>query len=162
MEQLLLHLVLIKKIRIFDPRSNKMEQEQVTDNSGTRGFKALWMGDKAKIITTGFGKSSQRQVQLYDIKKLDKELCTQSIDNSDSTIIPYYDPAISVLYFAGRGDSTIKLMLITEDGQFIEHLNVHNNFQPVIGFTPLHKTELDVRKHQIMSFLKLEKKLLNQ
>jgi hypothetical protein len=142
-------------MKVFDPRNNKKELETVTENNGSKGYRAIWMSDKDKVITTGVNKMSNRIIQLWDLKNFSKPIFTQNVDNSGATILPFYDAGISVLYFAGRGESVIKLYLVTENE--IEELCVHNNFQPISGLSPLHKTELDVRKHNIMSFIKLEK-----
>jgi len=143
-----------KTLRIFDPRSDIMTKEVVTENQGGKGFRVIWTNDENKLLTVGVTKNSDRIINIWDIKKIESPLNTYKVDATSASIIPYYDPSISVLYFSGRGESIIKLFLITDE---VEELCIHNNFNPISGLYPLHKTEVDVRKHQTMSFLKLEK-----
>ena len=50
-----------KKLRVIDLRSGKVTQ-QVDAHSGVKGARVLWLGDKNRLITTGFSKTSDRQV----------------------------------------------------------------------------------------------------
>jgi len=143
-----------RSLRIFDARSDSIIKEVITENQGGKGFKVMWTNNENRLITVGVTKNSDRQINIWDIKNLDNPLNTYKVDATSASIIPYYDPSISTLYFAGRGESIIKLYLITDE---VEELCIHNNFNPISGLYPLHKTEVDVRKHQTMSFLKLEK-----
>jgi coronin-1B/1C/6 len=88
-----------------------------------RGFRTFWRGKDNKIITVGYSKQSDRQVQLYDLKNLDKPLDSVKSDNAASTVFPHFDETINILYLCGRSDSTIRLFEIGED--YIEFLTSH-------------------------------------
>ena len=52
-----------KKLRIIDLRSGKVTQ-QADAHTGVKGARVLWLGEKNKLITTGFSKTSDRQVSI--------------------------------------------------------------------------------------------------
>ena len=57
-----------KKVRIWDPRTNKVAQE-ARGHSGAKNSRAVYInGDR--IATAGFGKMSDRQLGLWDVKNL--------------------------------------------------------------------------------------------
>jgi coronin-1B/1C/6 len=57
-----------KKIRIWDPRTNKVAQE-APGHSGAKNCRAVYInGDR--IATAGFGKMSDLQLGLWDVKNL--------------------------------------------------------------------------------------------
>ena len=64
--------------------------------TGTKGSRALWMGDKGKIIAVGASKQSARQYAVWDARALQKPLTMVDIDTSAGVLIPYYDPDNSV------------------------------------------------------------------
>eukprot|EP01080_Neovahlkampfia_damariscottae_P004260 gene4260-7596_t len=145
-----------KKMRVIDPRSSEVAYEKETENLGTRGFRSYWKGRDNKIITIGYNKQSDRQIQLFDLKNLDKPLDTIKSDNSASTVFPYFDETINVLYLCGRSDATIRLFEIGND--YIEFLTSHSAGTQISGMCERPKTECDVKKHQTMSFLVLTPK----
>jgi coronin-1B/1C/6 len=57
-----------KKIRIWDPRMEKVAQE-APGHAGAKNSRAVFLnGDR--VATAGFGKMSDRQLGLWDIKNL--------------------------------------------------------------------------------------------
>lgn len=57
-----------KKIRIWDPRMEKVAQE-ASSHSGAKNSRAVFVtGDR--VATAGFGKMSDRQLGLWDVKNL--------------------------------------------------------------------------------------------
>ena len=51
-----------KSLRIIDPRANKVISQQQAHN-GVKGARVIFLGEKNKLITTGFSKTSDRQVK---------------------------------------------------------------------------------------------------
>jgi len=61
-----------KKIRIWDPRTNEVAQE-APGHAGAKNSRAIYLsGDR--IATTGFGKMSDRQLGLWDVKNLSEPI----------------------------------------------------------------------------------------
>jgi len=86
-----------KTLRLFDPRANKCISE-VADHPGAKGGRVVWMKKKNYIFTCGFGKGSDRQLALYDPRKLDQRLTLQQIDTSSSTLLPLYDEDNGIMF----------------------------------------------------------------
>ena len=70
-----------KKIRIFDVRSNKIVSES-NGHAGVKGSRLTWCGTTDKLITTGFSKTSDRQVFIWDTKKFDDAVKQENIDTA--------------------------------------------------------------------------------
>lgn len=93
-----------KKIRVFDVRSGKVEA--ITDgHQGIKGSRVVSMGDCTNLASSGFSRSSDRQVFIWDYKMFDKPLKEEHIDTSSGMLIPYYDIDTKVLFLAGKVSS---------------------------------------------------------
>lgn len=73
-------------------------------HSGIKGSRVEWMGSHDRIVTTGFSRTSERQVYLWDSRDLMKgPLKSLSIDQSSGTLMPFWNEGNSVLFLAGKG-----------------------------------------------------------
>ncbi|XP_030041906.1 coronin-6 isoform X1 [Microcaecilia unicolor] len=57
-----------KKVRVIDPRKKLVVAEKVRPHEGPRPVRAIFMSD-GKVFTTGFNKTSERQLALWDPEK---------------------------------------------------------------------------------------------
>lgn len=57
-----------KKIRIWDPRMEKVAQE-AAGHAGAKNSRAVFI-NRDRVATAGFGKMSDRQLGLWDVKNL--------------------------------------------------------------------------------------------
>ena len=57
-----------KKIRIWDPRMEKVAQE-ASSHAGAKNSRAVFINSD-RVATAGFGKMSDRQLGLWDVKNL--------------------------------------------------------------------------------------------
>jgi WD40 repeat protein len=96
-----------KKLRIIDPRSNSVVAE-VADHTGAKSGRACWLGKLDLIFTSGFTRTTTRELALWDPRKMDKRIHTTKLDNpSTSTPMVLFDEDTSVAFICGKGDSTI-------------------------------------------------------
>ena len=70
-----------KKIRIYDVRSRAIAQEGA-GHAGVKGSRIVPMGDSEFFCTTGFSRTSERQVFVWDSKNLSKPLVQEQIDTA--------------------------------------------------------------------------------
>lgn len=56
-----------KKMRVFDPRTNK-EVHSTESHAGIKGARLVWLGAKGGICTVGFSKTQERQMYIFDGK----------------------------------------------------------------------------------------------
>lgn len=106
-----------KMNRIFDPRENRVAGEW-SAHDGTKCAKMVWLGDSPRVITTGFNRGSQREYKMWDLRSLRKPICGEALDQvcesdvfysqASGTLFPFYDPDVSILYLAGKGDGNIR------------------------------------------------------
>lgn len=144
-----------KKLRIFDPRSSGAAQE--TDGfAGSKKSSFIFMDNHELICTIGFSKSSTRQFNIFDPKKFDKPVHTGDIDQSAGVFMTHYDPDTSMLYLAGKGDSSIRYFEI--DSKNAPHMFFlasysGSNSQKGCGWVP--KVALDTTKCEVARCLRL-------
>ncbi|KAK7895259.1 hypothetical protein WMY93_020584 [Mugilogobius chulae] len=122
-----------KKVRVIDPRKNKIVAEKDKAHEGARPMRAIFLAD-GNIFTTGFSRMSERQLALWKSDNMDEPICVQEMDSSNGVLLPFYDPDTNVVYLCGKGDSSIRGM----------------------GYMP--KRGLDVNKCEIARFYKLHER----
>jgi len=145
-----------KKLRLIDPRANRVVREG-EGHEGVKGFRAIFLDGKNKIFTVGFNKSAHRQYKLFDVENLDTALAAKNIDTSAGQIIPTYDADTGVLFLAGKGDGNIRYYEITNDGEFIYYLDEYKSSEPLQGMCTVPKRALDILGCEIVRILKLNK-----
>lgn len=142
-----------KKLRIVDPRSDSVVAE-VDDHSGSKSGRACWLGKLNLILTTGFTRTTTRELALWDPRKMDKRIHTTKLDNpSTSTPLVLFDEDTSVAFICGKGDSSI-LPYEVQDGSLTE-LTTFKSKEPQTALSMLPKSVCDVDSCEIARFFKL-------
>jgi hypothetical protein len=67
----------------------------------------------------------------------------------------YIHDLSGVIYLAGRGDGSIKMLEIVDEDPYVHYLTEYSSNIPQIGVAPLPKQSLDIRSCEIARFLKL-------
>lgn len=80
---------------------------------------------------------------------------TQKVDSSPSTLLPFYDDDLGLLYLAGKGDANIRFYEVVDEDPYIYFLNEFKSKEPQTGIALLPKRIVDVRKCEVARFLKL-------
>jgi coronin-1B/1C/6 len=70
-----------RKLCLFDPRAGGDAVRVGEDHGGIKGTRVVWMGDRDRIVTTGFSRMSDRQVGVWETGML-KNLKTITLDQS--------------------------------------------------------------------------------
>ncbi|KAJ3042735.1 Coronin-7 [Rhizophlyctis rosea] len=135
-----------KLVRVFEARTGK-ELQRGPSHEGIKGCRVLFLGESGKLCTVGFGKASQREINIYDIKDLSKPLSTTVIDTSPSLLIPIYDEDTSLLYLVGRGETYIPIYEITDTGATFLTRFESPGIQQGVSFSP--KRTVDVRAIEV-------------
>ena len=92
-----------KKLRIWDLRQERPAHE-APGHSGAKNSRAVWMGDLDRIATTGFTRTSDRQLGLWDIHKPTEPIGGfQTLDSISGVCMPFWDDGTKCLYLAGKG-----------------------------------------------------------
>jgi len=143
-----------KKIRTIDPRAGKIVQE-IEAHAGVKGMRVLFLGNKDKLFSMGFSKTSERQFSLWEPRKLDTPVRTENIDTAAGIIMPFYDNDTSVLFLAGKGDGNIRYYELVDEAPYIHYLTEFKSATPQrgMGWTP--KLAMDLGSCEIARLLKL-------
>jgi len=141
-----------KKARVFDPRDQGSVQEVVC-HQGVKGSRVCWMNDK--VLTIGFSKTSEREFNIYDPRKLGDPISHLSIDTSAGVIMPFFDPDTNILYLAGKGDGNIRYYEIVDEAPYFYYLSEFKSATPQRGIAFYPKRSLNVSEAEIARALKL-------
>jgi len=144
-----------KALRVFDPRGGAVVAEQANAHGGAKGWRAVWLGARERILSVGYTKAAEREISIWDIRNLAKYVSTSKLDSSPAAPMPFYDPDISVLYLASKGEGSIKLYEVSEIDALV-FLSDFKSPQPAAGMAVLPKAGVvDVMKCEVARFLKL-------
>lgn len=73
------------------------------------------MGDLDRICTTGFSRMSDRQVFLWDTRKLTAPIKQTTIDTSAGTLMPFFSAGQNIVFIAGKGDGNVRYYEYKDD-----------------------------------------------
>ncbi|KAL4891797.1 hypothetical protein BDV59DRAFT_181008 [Aspergillus ambiguus] len=125
-----------KKLRIWDVRQERPAHE-TQGHSGAKNSRAVWLGERDRIATTGFSKMSDRQLALWDIRAPREPINGfKVLDSISGVCMPFWDEGTQCLYLAGRGDGNIRYFELENDK--FEYLAEYKSGDPQrgIGFMP--------------------------
>ncbi|XP_023292449.2 coronin-7 isoform X1 [Lucilia cuprina] len=109
-----------KYLRILDPRVNGSPiQMSAESHQSIKDSRVVWLGNQSRILTTGFDSARLRQVIIRDIRNLSVPEKTLELDCSTGILMPLYDPDTNMLFLAGKGDTTINYLEVTDKDPFL-------------------------------------------
>jgi len=142
-------------IRIYDPRDIDKAQTISDAFDGSKGSKVFWAESHGWIGGTGFSRQAKRQMKIWDLRKLDKALYENDIDQAAGSLYPNYDPDIGILYLVGKGEGNVSYYELVNDDKIAYLLSAYRNAEPQKGGGWLPKRACDVWKCEIARFYKL-------
>ncbi|CAG9860814.1 unnamed protein product [Phyllotreta striolata] len=143
-----------KQVRILDPRTENACLKSANSHPGIKDSKVVWLGEQNKILTTGFDAQRLRQVIIRDLRKFDETEKTLELDCSTGILIPLYDADTGMLFLAGKGDTTILYLEVTDkDPYLIEGLK-HSGEQTK-GVCLVPKRSLNIMQGEVNRVLQL-------
>jgi coronin-1B/1C/6 len=146
-----------KKLRVIDPRSNKVAQEGA-GHQGVKGSRAMWLGAHNKIFTVGFTKLSEREFAVWDPADLSKPLAKERLDSSSGVIMPFYDEGTNMVFLAGKGDGNVRYYEIVDDAKQIYSLSEFKTSDPQRGMDFMPKRGCDVSSNEVALAFKVTPK----
>ncbi|KAL1116265.1 hypothetical protein AAG570_005760 [Ranatra chinensis] len=102
-----------KTLCIVDPRADKVTHT-TTSHQSIKDSRVVWLGDTTRVLTTGFDAARQREVYIRDIRNFKTPEKSLVLDSSTGILIPLYDPDTCMLFLAGKGDTTISYLEVTD------------------------------------------------
>jgi len=143
-----------KKLRVTDPRTNKIASE-VEAHQGVKGSRVIFLGRKDKLFTSGFTKSSEREFALWDARDLSKPISRTNVDSASGLLMPFFDADTSVLYLGGKGDGNIRYYEIVDEAPYIHFLSEFKSNTPQRGLCLIPKRAVNVSECEVARILKV-------
>lgn len=109
-----------KNVRIFDPRADGSPiQLTAESHQSIKDSRVVWLGNQHRILTTGFDAARLRQVIIRDVRNFNTPEKTLELDCSTGILMPLFDPDTNMLFLAGKGDTTINYLEITDKDPYL-------------------------------------------
>ncbi|XP_043658848.1 coronin-7 isoform X3 [Drosophila teissieri] len=109
-----------KNVRIFDPRAaGSPIQLTAESHQSIKDSRVVWLGNQHRILTTGFDAARLRQVIIRDVRNFNTPEKTLELDCSTGILMPLFDPDTNMLFLAGKGDTTINYLEITDKDPYL-------------------------------------------
>lgn len=143
-----------KQVRIVDPRIETSCLKSTNSHPGIKDSKVVWLGEQNKILTTGFDAQRLRQVIIRDLRNIGEPEKTLELDCSTGILIPLYDADTGMLFLAGKGDTTIMYMEVTDkDPYFIE--GIRHSGEQTKGVCLVPKRALNIMQGEVNRIMQL-------
>ncbi|XP_055618572.1 coronin-7 isoform X2 [Toxorhynchites rutilus septentrionalis] len=108
-----------KMVRILDPRAETPIMMIAESHQSIKDSRVVWLGDQNRILTTGFDAARLRQVLIRDLRNFSTPEKTLELDCSTGILMPLYDPDTNMLFLAGKGDTTITYLEVTDKDPYL-------------------------------------------
>ncbi|AYU79023.1 coronin, putative [Leishmania donovani] len=132
-----------KTLRVIDPRDCTVVSS-VESHASARSQRCIWCKRKDTIMTLGCSKSQQRQIKLWDTRKMERPYSVTELDQSSAAFIPVYDEDLNLLILGSKGENNVKCFELMNEGLTFSY-EVNSN-DPMKGLCMMPKWSLDVRK----------------
>uniref|UniRef100_A0A224X661 Coronin n=1 Tax=Panstrongylus lignarius TaxID=156445 RepID=A0A224X661_9HEMI len=142
-----------KMVYIVDPRTDQITH--VTDShQSIKDSRVVWLGHSNRILTTGFDSARQREVYIRDLRNFSVPEKALVLDSSTGILIPLYDPDTNMLFLAGKGDTTISYLEVTDRDPFLVE-GIRHTGEQTKGACLVPKRALNVMQAEVNRVLQL-------
>eukprot|EP00939_MAST-03C_sp_MAST-3C-sp1_P005044 g5044.t1 len=145
------------RIRIHDPRTGDtggMVFEKC--HHGLKAAKICFIERRNRVFSFGVGRTHAREIRVWDMRKPgSKSLHHTTVDRGSGCLIPFYERSTNLLFVAGKGDSSIKIMEAFEDDPFVTTHSSTMFKESAVGYCLLPKRSCDTKKHEVAHMLRL-------
>lgn len=146
-----------RKLRIFDPRAGGQAVQTADGHPGVKGSRLIWCGSTDRIATTGFSKTSDRQLWLWDSRDISKPLKQTLVDTSSGVVMPFWSDN-SIIFLAGKGDGNVRYYELESDE--LHPLSEYKSTDPQRGMTFLPRRDLNADENEIARAYKLTNNMI--
>lgn len=141
-----------RKLRIFDPRAGGEAVQVADSHPGIKGSRIIWCGSTNRLATTGFSKTSDRQLWLWDSQNIKTPVKQTLIDTSSGVMMPFWSDN-SIIFLAGKGDGNVRYYELDSDE--LHYLSEYKSTDPQRGMAFLPRRDLDANENEIARAYKL-------
>jgi coronin-7 len=97
-----------KNICLADLRSQGIVASAAA-HANHRTSRVAWMGDSPYALSCAFSAVQDREVALWDSRRMESPVSKQRIDTSTGTLIPIYDADLNFIVLVGKGDTSVRV-----------------------------------------------------
>lgn len=146
-----------KSLNIIDPRAKNIVAS-TTCHDGPKATKCCWVdgfaGATGHVLSTGFSKSNERELHLWDIRNFTKHLVRIEIDRGSQPLYPVFDETLGMLYVAGKGDGNLRYFQF--NGGELRRVDDYRSNVPIKSFCFIPKLIVDQKRAEVGRMLKNE------
>ncbi|KAJ3160041.1 Coronin-7 [Irineochytrium annulatum] len=144
-----------KAIVACDPRAGPEAQIKIAKaHQGSKLSRLLWLGDSDCVFTTGFGRSREREISMWDVRGgKAAPLYTERIDTSTGVLTPKYDVDTGLLYFWGKGDTRCRWLEVGADLGITPSTLSFSSSTPMLGFDMVPKRSVVTKDCEVVRLL---------
>lgn len=139
-------------LQIFDWRTNTCASSHETQHSKHKSARVMWLHPDPLVVSTGFDKSSNRTLFLWDIRRLDKSVSESNLGSSFAQIEPIWDSELPLLYLPARNEN---LAMMELKNGILYQTSIAKMEKTASCLELLPKSVCDTRKCEIARFLRL-------
>uniref|UniRef100_A0A8C4Q584 Coronin n=1 Tax=Eptatretus burgeri TaxID=7764 RepID=A0A8C4Q584_EPTBU len=144
-----------KMLRLFDPRAMQDAVQAVECHNNNKDCKVIWLDSCDLILSSSFNQVREREVKLWDNRKLTSSVHTHTVDCSQSCLMPFFDEDTGLLLLAAKGDYFIDCFEVTKTGAFLTQVCRCMTEEGTRGLGLLPKRAVDVMACEVMRALQL-------
>jgi coronin-1B/1C/6 len=104
-----------RRLSILDSHDGSIVSS-IESHSGARSQRCVWCKRKNTIMTFGWNDSQQRQIKLWDTRKLTSAFDTLVLDQSSAAFMPLYDEDTNLLFLGSKGENNVKCFELMDEG----------------------------------------------
>lgn len=142
-----------KMVRVFDPRAQLTPVQSAKCLHNNKDSRVLWTKEEF-LVTTAFDMMRNRELKLWDSRKLSSSVSSVSLSTSSGILIPLFDEDTGLLLLSGMGDTVIDCFEISSEPALsqVSHCLTDSSTR---GVAMLPKVVLDVMSCEVMRVLQL-------
>ncbi|XP_053847709.1 coronin-7-like isoform X1 [Vidua macroura] len=144
-----------KKLRIFDPRAGPAASQSVPGHDNNKDSRLLWMGSSDCLISVGFSQMREREVKLWDARRLSGAMFTMALDTSPGVTIPLYDADTGLLVLAGKGENLLYCFEVAPTQPALTQVTQCRTEGSTRGLAAVPRLALDVMACEVLRVLQL-------
>ncbi|XP_041086299.1 coronin-7-like [Polyodon spathula] len=76
-----------KKLRIFDPRAQLTPVQSAQGHQNNKDSRVIWIGDTDNVLCAGFNQMREREVRVWDARKMGSSVGSVSLDTSSGALL---------------------------------------------------------------------------
>lgn len=143
-----------KQVRIIDPRTKTPCISTANSHQSIKDSRIVWLGDTNRILTTGFDAQRLRQIIIRDARNFGEIEKSLELDCSTGVLMPLYDADTGMLFLAGKGDSTIAYMEVTDKEPYLIE-GIRHSGEQTKGACLVPKRALNVMQGEVNRIMQL-------